>query len=48
LTQFDESTALKATEDLIEVALLVPMRAQRRQWSGFVDWQDLVHARFAP
>jgi len=45
LRAIDESTALKATDDLIEAALLVPLPDGRRQWSGLVEWQDLVHAR---
>ena len=41
----DDSAALKATDYLIEAALLVPLPARRRQWSGLVEWQDLVRAR---
>ena len=47
LRMIDESTALRATDYLIEAALLVPLPARRRQWSGLVEWQDLVHARLA-
>jgi hypothetical protein len=47
LQTLDESTALEATDHLIEAALLVPLPARRRLWSGLVEWQDLVHARSA-
>jgi hypothetical protein len=44
LRTLDESAALTATDHLIEAALLVPLPASRRQWSGLVEWQDLMHA----
>ena len=45
LQALDETAALQATDRLIEAALLVPIPQRRRQWSGFVDWQDLVRNR---
>jgi hypothetical protein len=44
LQALDETAALRATDHLIEAALLVPMPLGRRQWSGLVEWQDFVRA----
>lgn len=44
LRELDETAALQASDRLIEAALLVPIPLSRRQWSGLVDWQDLVRA----
>ena len=44
LQALDHTAALQATDRLIEAALLVPIPLRRRQWSGLVDWQDLVRA----
>jgi hypothetical protein len=41
----DEATALRASGDLIEAALRVPLPASRVVWSGLVDLQDLLHRR---
>jgi hypothetical protein len=45
LRALDDSRALKASSDLINAALQVPLPARRRQWSGLIDQQDLFHAR---
>ena len=45
LQALDDTAALRATDRLIEAALLVPMPSTRRQWSGLVEWQRLVRAR---
>ena len=45
LQALDETAALRATDRLIEAALLVPVPLGRRQWSGLVEWQDFVRAR---
>ena len=44
LQTLDETAALRATDRLIEAALLVAVPLGRRQWSGLVEWQDLVRA----
>ena len=45
LRALDDSRALKASSDLINAALQVPLPERRRQWSGLIDQQDLFHAR---
>jgi hypothetical protein len=45
LHALDEATALRASGDLIEAALHVPLPASRVVWSGLVDLQDLLHRR---
>jgi hypothetical protein len=45
LHALDEATALRASGDLIEAALQVPLPASRVVWSGLVDLQDLLHRR---
>jgi hypothetical protein len=45
LRELDAAVALKATDDLIELALRVPLPSDRRAWSGLVDLQDRLHAR---
>jgi len=44
LQALDEGAALRATDRLIEAALLVPMPLERRQSSGLVEWQNFVRA----
>ena len=44
LQALDEVAALRATDRLIEAALLVPMPLGRRQSSDLVEWQDFVRA----
>jgi hypothetical protein len=44
LQALDDTAALRATDRLIEAALLVPMPPGRRQWSGLIEWQDFVRA----
>jgi len=43
LRALDDARALKASSDLINAALQVPLPQQRRQWSGLIDQQDLFH-----
>ena len=45
LRDLDAAVALKATDDLIDLALRVPLPPDRRTWSGLVDLQDRLHAR---
>jgi hypothetical protein len=45
LSALDAATALKASDDLIDAALRVPLPAARRRWSGLVELQDLLRAR---
>ena len=45
LRTLDEVKALRAADHLIEAALLLPLPLGRRQWSGLIEWQDLVHGR---
>jgi hypothetical protein len=44
LRTLDDAVALKASSDLINAALLVPLPLSRRQWSGLIDQQDLFHS----
>ena len=43
LRALDDVRALKASSDLINAALLVPLSQRKRQWSGLIDQQDLFH-----
>jgi hypothetical protein len=43
LSALDAATAVAASDHLIEAALRVPLPAARRQWSGLVDLQNLLH-----
>jgi len=43
LRMLDVARALKASSDLINVALHVPLPQRRRRWSGLIDQQDLFH-----
>ena len=45
LRGLDAEVALKATDDLIELALRIPLPRDRRTWSGLIDLQDRLHAR---
>ena len=45
LRALDSAVALKASSDLINAALRVPVPLRRRQWSGLIDQQDLFHSR---
>jgi hypothetical protein len=45
LRTLDVTTALRATDQLIDAALLVPLPSARRRWSGLVEWQDVLRAR---
>lgn len=45
LRVIDDARALRASLDLIEMALHVPLPRQRREWSGLVDQQDALHGR---
>lgn len=42
LRALNQTAALRATDHLIAAALLVPIPLRRRQWSGLIEWQDLV------
>jgi hypothetical protein len=44
LRALDDGAALRATDHLIEAALLGPMPLGRRQSSDLVEWQDFVRA----
>jgi hypothetical protein len=48
LARLDAARALAATDALIEAALRVPLPAARRQGSGLVEQQALLHARAKP
>ena len=43
LRALDDARALKASSDLIQAALQVPLPQRRRLWSGLIDQQDLFH-----
>lgn len=43
LRELDDEGARAATAALIEAALLVPLPAGRRERSGLIDQQDLLH-----
>jgi hypothetical protein len=45
LRALDAATALRASSDLLEAALRVPLPAARVVWSGLVELQDLLHRR---
>lgn len=45
LRALDAARALKASSDLINAALQVPLPQRKRQWSGLIDQQDLFHRR---
>jgi hypothetical protein len=45
LSALDGARALDASDALIAAALLVPVPASRRMWSGLVEQQDLFHRR---
>ena len=45
LRDLDAEVALRATDDLIDLALRIPLPPNRRTWSGLVDLQDRLHAR---
>jgi hypothetical protein len=40
-----QAAALEASDHLIDAALRVPLPRHRLQWSGLVEFQDLLHAR---
>lgn len=44
LRALDAADALRISDHLIAAALRVPLPESRRQWSGLVEWQDLLHA----
>ncbi len=48
LQNLDDGRAREASRSLIEAALLVPLPAQRRRWSGLIEQQDLLHRRKQP
>lgn len=48
LRQLDDKVALDASATLVEAALRVPLPAQRRQWSGLAEQQNLLHRRKRP
>ena len=48
LRALDPDTALRATDALLEAALLVPLPQARRHWSGLVELQRLLHIRRRP
>ena len=45
LRDLDAAVALKATDDLIDLALRIPLPPDRRTWSGLVHLQDRLHTR---
>ena len=44
LSILDTAVALRASDDLIDAALRVPLPAARRRWSGLVELQDVLRA----
>jgi hypothetical protein len=45
LRALNDETALKASDRLLAAACRVPLPRHRRERSGLVDLQDLLHAR---
>ena len=45
LRAIGQGEALEASDHLIDAALRVPLPPQRRQWSGLVELQALLHRR---
>jgi len=43
LAALDPETALRASDALIEAALRVPLPSKRREWSGLVEQQAVLH-----
>ncbi|HUE88481.1 MAG TPA: hypothetical protein VMO26_20585 [Vicinamibacterales bacterium] len=48
LASLDDTAALRATKDLLELGLLTPLPPHRHTWSGLIDLQDLLHSRQDP
>lgn len=45
LRALDDAVALTAADNLIELALRVPLRQDRRGWSGLVELQQLLRTQ---
>lgn len=45
LRALDDRAARLATDRLLHAACLVPLSPHRREWSGLVEMQDLMHGR---
>ena len=45
LRTLDDAAALTAADNLIELALRVPLPPDRRRWSGLVELQRLLHTQ---
>jgi hypothetical protein len=45
LRALDDEAARLASDRLLAAASLVPLPPHRRQWSGLVELQDLLHTR---
>lgn len=45
LGALEPAAALRASDQLIDAALRVPLPVSRRHWSGLVELQDLLHRR---
>ncbi len=43
LRSLSDETALAASNELLELALATPLPDRRREWSGLVEWQRLLH-----
>jgi len=43
LRALSASAALKASDDLIDLARRVPLPVARRTWSGLIELQDRLH-----
>jgi hypothetical protein len=43
LAALEDRRALEASDALLECALLVPLPVRRREWSGLVEQQALLH-----
>lgn len=43
LETLSDEAALAASDELLELALTTPLPAWRREWSGLIDWQRLLH-----
>ena len=45
LATLDPETALHASDTLIEAAMRVPLPPHRREWSGLIEQQAILHRR---
>ena len=45
LGTLEHAVALRASDQLIDAAIRVPLPVSRRHWSGLVELQDRLHGR---